>query len=191
MRTWKDDQGLVPPAAGLLFHQHNQQTHFRVHHFTVEEWNGVFPEPPLTIAETQVLQEAHVRLRNEDQFVAATLTLAAPTAPLMLGSEIGLLPVPIDRLAWVQFPETTFVSTPQEGMIIDVEFQPQGACRCYLSRLENGLLHVSSPYFGKNAFRISSIQSLKFDIGDRAFWALEGLAWPRALPVTMRPAFQR
>ena len=170
LRTWKDPDGLVTPASGLIFQQHNQSTAFRIHRFLVEEWNGVLPEPPLTTKESKELTEIRLRLRNQDEFAATALSLEKATAPLVLGSELGPLAIPLDRLRWIQYPNREFSVEPQKGMAVEAELAPEGSCRFFLQKLENGMMHVGSPYFGKNTIQLSAIRRLLFDLQDRQYW---------------------
>ncbi len=170
LRTWKDPAGLVMPASGLILQQHNQSTTFRIHRFLVEEWNGVLPEPSLTRQESKELTETRLRLRNQDEFAATSLSLEDATAPLMLGSELGPLAIPLDRLRWIQYPEREYPIDFEKGMAVGAELAPAGSCRFFLHKLEEGVLHVRSPYFGENTIRLIGIRSLTFDLQDRHFW---------------------
>ena len=170
LRTWNDPAGLVMPASGLIFQQHNQSTAFRIHRFMVEEWNGVLPEPPLTMKESKELTETRLRLRNQDEFAAVSLSLKEATAPLMLGAELGPLAIPLDRLRWIQYPNRKIPIEHQKGMAVEAELVPAGSCRFFLHKLEKGALHVGSPYFGENTLQLSGIRRLTFDLQDRHFW---------------------
>jgi hypothetical protein len=88
----------------------------------------------------------------------------------VLGSELGPLAIPLDRLRWIQYPNREFSVEPQKGMAVEAELAPEGSCRFFLQKLENGMMHVGSPYFGKNTIQLSAIRRLLFDLQDRQYW---------------------
>lgn len=170
LRTWKDSAGLVTPSAGLILQQHKQNTTLRLHRYVVEEWNGVLPEPSMTLQEGRELKGTLLRLRNQDEFAASILGLTGPKAPLQLGSELGLIKIPLDRLRWIQYPHRKYPVDPIEGMVLSADLASGGFCRFYLEKLENGRLQVRSPYFGENSLSLEAMKTLRFDLRDFEYW---------------------
>ncbi len=191
LRTWEDPAGLVPPANGLILQQHTQATTLTVHALEIRDWNGVLPDPPLDDKALKGESQTIVRLRNQDEFRAEALGLAAPAAPLTFDTAVGRLALPTDRLAFIQFPVTKYPIEHQLGMVLDGHLAPRGTCRFFLTKIENGQLAVSSPYFGENVFDLAAFQKLVLDLQDRRFWDRQSLPWPNPVPLSMRPAVQQ
>ena len=188
--TWKDPDNLIPPASGLILHHHNRATVLKVLALEVRSWNGILPDPPLDHRSAKALTKALVRLRNQDELLGHSPNLSAPTAALSFDSELGPLALPLDRLDFIQFPPTKYPIAHRPGMVVDAHLLPNGNCRFFLSKIHDGELHVSSPYYGQNLFRLSAFRKLLFDLQDRPFWDRKTTSWPHPIPIPMRPILQ-
>lgn len=186
IHIWEDPNGLVNPRAGLLFHQHGRIRQLHLVDVRVRGWNGVVPDPPLSDKEVRSLTQPLIRLRNEDAFSVNALRLPNADSPLRFESPIGALTLPLDRLRHLQFPYQKSTIPFQEGMAIDAHLYPKGLVRAYLTKIDDGQMHVSSPYHGDNVLDLKAFHKLTFDLQDRTYWDRQTPPWPRAIPVSMR-----
>ncbi len=190
-RTWVDPDGLVQPRNGLILYQHQPSSTFHVLSLEIREWNGVLPEPPVNSQTASSLTRTIVRLRNQDEFRVDALTLENPAAPLRFESALGTLALPIDRLEFLHLPPRKQSIPFEEGLVADGLLHPEGRCRFFLNRIDEGEIAVRSPYFGENTLDLAVFRKLLFDLQDRAYWDRKGLSWPEPVPVSMRPPIYR